>query len=417
MLMTRLLLAAAVAAAVWDLPGATAQGDTWPRFRGANGDGQSDAAGIPSEFTAADYAWQAALPGLGHSSPVVWNDRVFVTSAMPDSAELMVLCYDLATGEERWQRRFAGSPHAMHATNSYATSTPALDGDHLYVAWKKGDAVWLAAITHDGETVWERQTGRLAEAHGFGTSPVVIGDVVCITNDTEEAADSAMVGLDRRTGAELWRQPCAAAKTSYATPLVWQAPSGESLLLMSTMGGGLTAYEPRSGKIAWSAFDKDLPDRCVSSPVLAGDIVLISCGSGNNGKHLIGAALGSAAEAPAEAYRLTQSIPNIPTPVVAGEMVVLWYDRGVVTAIDAATGRVHWRERVGGNFHSSPVRVGDRIFGISLEGEVVVLAADEQYRLIARNELGERVTATPAVAGGRLLIRTEESLICLGGAP
>ena len=95
----------------------------------------------------------------------------------------------------------------------------------------------------------------------------------------------------------------------------------------------------------------------------------------------------------------------------------LWYDRGVVTCIDGATGKVHWRERVGGNFHSSPVRVGDRIFGISLDGEVIVLAASKEYKLIARNELGEPVTATPAVADGRLLIRTEQSLICLGGKP
>ena len=390
--------------------------DSWPRFRGPNGDGQSDADGIPSEFTAADYAWQTPLPVVGHSSPVVWDDDIFVTSADPDTAELTVQCFDLGNGAEKWQRRYTGAPHAKHLTNSFATSTPAADAEQVYVAWKKGDAVMLAAITHGGDEVWQREIAHLAERHGYGTSPIVVGDVVCITNDTEDAADSAIMGFDRRSGDELWRTPCAAAKTSFATPLVWQSPGAKQLILMPTMSAGLTAYDPATGKALWNTLTKDLPDRCVSSPILAGDLVLVSCGSGNNGLHLIAARL-AGADPPQEVYRLKQSIPNIPTPVVAGDMVVLWYDRGIVTAVDVATGEIHWRERVGGNFHSSPVRIGDRIFGVSLEGEVVVLAANKKYELIARSSLGEPVTASPAVADGRLLIRTEHSLICLGGKP
>lgn len=394
---------------------AVVRADVWPRFRGANGDGQSSAAGVPSEFTEADYAWKVTLPGIGHSSPVVWDGRVFVTSANVDTAELHVMCFDLATGQEKWQRRFPGGVHSKHLTNSFATSTPALDATHLYVAWKVGETVKLAALTHDGDEIWTSDVGHLAEGHGFGTSPMVVGDVVCITNDTADEADSQILGFDRHTGQKLWNTPCGVGKTSYATPCVWQTPGGRTLLLMSTMSKGLTAYDPATGAIVWNAFTTDLPDRCVSSPIVAGDTVLISCGSGNNGKWLIGARLGAGDAPPPEVYRLKQSIPNIPTPVVAGDLAFLWYDRGIITCIDSATGESHWRERVGGNFHSSPLRVDDRIFGISLEGEVVVLAADKEYKLIARSALGEPVTATPAVADGRMLIRTEQSLICLGG--
>jgi outer membrane protein assembly factor BamB len=395
----------------------TAGAENWPRFRGPNGSGQGEADGIPSEFTAADYAWRASLPGLGHSSPVAWGGQVFVTSAHPETAELTVQAFDLATGAEQWQRRYAGSPHEKHLTNSFATSTPAVDDERLYVAWKRGDGVMLAAITHAGDAVWEREITHLTEGHGFGASPIVVGDVLILGNDTQDAADSAIFGLDRRTGEQLWRTPCATAKTTYATPLVWESPDAGPLLLTCTMSAGLTAYDPKTGRAVWNTLATELPDRCVSSPILVDNLVLISCGSGNNGLHLIAAELKTAAEPPTEVYRLKQSIPNIPTPVASGDVVFLWYDGGVVTAIDGPTGEVYWRKRVGGKFHSSPIRIGNRIFGISLEGEVDVLVAGKEYKLIARNQLGEPVTATPAVADGRLLIRTEQSLICLGAKP
>jgi outer membrane protein assembly factor BamB len=395
----------------------TSLADVWPRFRGPNGDGQSDAAGIPAEWTDADYAWRVTLPGFGHSSPVVWNDRIFLTSANADTAELSILCFDLATGDQLWERRLAGGPHVMHRVNSFATSTPAVDADHIYVARKVGETVMLAALTHDGHDVWQRPTANLAEPHGFGTSPIVVGDVVCMTNDTEKAADSVIYGVDRRTGDELWRKPVGAGKTSYSTPCQWKSPEGKTLILMSTMGAGLTAYDPATGDIAWNALAGDLPDRSVSSPVLVGDLALVSCGAGNNGLRLIAARLASATSPPSEAYRLEQNIPNVPTPVVAGDLVFLWHDRGVVTCIDGPTGKVHWRERIGGNFHCSPLHIGDRVYCISLTGEVVVLAAKDDYELVARFELGEPVVATPAVADGHLLIRTDRSLLCVGGQP
>jgi outer membrane protein assembly factor BamB len=123
---------------------------------------------------------------------------------------------------------------------------------------------------------------------------------------------------------------------------------------------------------------------------------------------------GAAGEPPQEVYRLRQGVPNIPTPVVAGDLLFVWHDRGTVSCLDAATGKQHWRERVSGKFHSSPVRIANRIFGTSLDGEVFVLAASKDYQLLARNSLGEPCTATPAVADNRIYFRTESSLICLG---
>jgi len=158
----------------------------------------------------------------------------------------------------------------------------------------------------------------------------------------------------------------------------------------------------------------DLPDRCVSSPIASAGLIMVSCGSGNNGVHLIAVRPGSSGKPPQEVYRLRQGVPNIPTPVVAGDLMFLWHDRGTVSCLDVATGKTHWRQRIGGQYHSSPVRIGDRIFGLSKVGEVVVLAAAKEFKLLAKNQLDEPAQATPAVADNRLYYRTESSLFCIG---
>jgi outer membrane protein assembly factor BamB len=147
---------------------------------------------------------------------------------------------------------------------------------------------------------------------------------------------------------------------------------------------------------------------------VAGGMVLVSCGLVGNGLHLIAIRPGENGTPPTEAYRIKEGVPNVPTPVVADDLLFLWHDGGIVSCVDLATGRRHWRQRVGGNFNSSPIRIGERIYGVSTTGEVVVLAADKRYQLLARNALDEPTSATPAVANGRLYLRTESSLICIG---
>jgi outer membrane protein assembly factor BamB len=388
--------------------------ENWDRFRGPNGAGQSDAAGIPTEWTEADYLWKKPLPGIGHSSPVIWGDRLFVSSADPATAEQIILAFDAHTGEQLWEKRFDSAAYSQHADNSYATSTPAADAEHLYLAWLAGKTVTLAALTHDGEEVWRREVGTLVENHGFGTSPIVIDDVVCLANENPSAANSVVVALDRNTGEIRWEEPRGTGKTAFATPFVLETGARRKLLITASMGTGVTAFDPATGAIAWQVLEHDLPDRCVSSPIAAAGLVLVSCGSGNNGMHLIAIRPTDNGDPPQEVYRLRQGVPNIPTPVLAGDLLFLWHDRGTVSCIDASTGKEHWRERIGGHFHSSPVRIGDRIFGLSKDGEVVVLAASKEFRLLARNSLGETCQATPAVANERIYYRTESSLICIG---
>jgi outer membrane protein assembly factor BamB len=348
---------------------------------------------------------------------VIWEGRLFVTAGDPNSGEQIVMAFDVATGEPVWEKRFASGTYSMHADNSYATSTPTVDADHLYLLWLDGRKVMLAALSHEGDEVWRRQVGELDEKHGFGTSPILVGDIVFVVNETDDPKQSTVVGVDRKSGAMRWTVPRGTGKTSYATPLVMQAADGRELVVMSSMGSGVTAYDPATGKIEWQVLEQDLPDRCVSSPIVAGGNVIVSCGSGNNGMHLIALRPGENGEPPKEVYRLRQGVPNIPTPIAVGDNLFLWHDRGTVACLNAATGEQKWRNRVGGHFHSSPVLIGDRIFGVAKTGEVVVIAASDEFELLGRSALDDTCQSTPAVADGRIVFRTESELVCVGEAP
>lgn len=382
----------------------------WDRFRGPNGAGQSDDASIPSKWEPGNILWKRPLPGIGHSSPVIWENRLFITSADPKTGAQIVSVYDTRTGSQVWEKQFDADKYHMNGLNSYASSTPAVDAENLYTMWLQDGHVKLVATMHNGNEAWRRDIGPFEETHGFGKSPIVVDDMVYVANDSQ--AQSAIVALDRKNGEVRWHIPRESGITAFATPCLLDPAAKDKLLLAVSTASGLTAIDAKTGKVAWQGLNDALTERCVSSPIVAGGMVLVSCGQGGNGKLLI-AARPDGKEAK-EVYRLEQSIPNVPTPIVAGDLLFLWHDRGLVSCYDLATGKQNYRERVGGDYHSSPIRIGNRIFGVARNGEVVVLAADRKFEVLARNSLNEPCHATPAVANGRLYLRTEASLVCIG---
>ena len=279
----------------------------------------------------------------------------------------------------------------MNRLNSYASSTPAVDAEHIYPLWLKDGRVILAALTHDGNEVWRRDIGSFEEQHGFGKSPIVIDDLVYVANDSE--AESAIVALDRKNGDLRWHVPRESGITAFATPCVLDPSAQQKLLLAVSTASGLTALHAKTGEVAWQGLKEDLPQRCVSSPIVAGGMVLVSCGQGGNGKLLIASRPDN--QGVKEVYRLEQSIPNVPTPVVAGDLLFLWHDRGIVSCYDLATGKQNYRERAGGDYHSSPLRIDNRIFSVARNGEVVVLAANRKFEVLARNALTKPATQRP----------------------
>ncbi len=398
---------------------AAADAQEWTRFRGPNGTGHSDATAIPAEWTEADYNWRVELPGVGHSSPVLWGDRIFLLSADPDTAERYVLCLSAVDGHELWRREFPGKPHKLHARSSYASCTPAVDAEHVYVAWSNPDRTSLVALTHDGDDVWDVDLGPWVSQHGFGTSPMLYEDLVVIQSSQEPESmapdavrpkESFVVAVDRDSGKIRWRTPRKIKTASYSVPCVYTPPGGLPELLCCTTAEGLFSLDPKTGKQNWGIDVFTM--RTVSSPILAGGLVIGTTGSGQGGNYVVAVRPGPKPEV---VYKVPESAPYVPTPVANGDLVFLWWDSGIVTCVDAASGKKQWSQRVGGSYSGSPVCVGNRIYCISDDGEVVVLAAEKEFRELGRSSLGEPSRSTPAISGGRMYLRTYSHLISLGG--
>ncbi len=389
-------------------------GQEWCRFRGPNGAGQSDAATIPITWTAHDYNWRIDLPGVGHSSPVVWGDHIFVTSASEEDGAWIVLCLKTSDGGIVWKKSFPSTTYKKNKFASYATSTPPVDKDCLYTTWATPAAyVVLALDQQSGREVWRRNLGPFVTEHGFGASPILFGDLLIVPNDQD--GQSFVIGLDRATGETRWKVERRCKRAAYSTPIIFQPSGGSPQLILTSGTQGISSYDPQTGRANWEL--DVLKDRVVGSPMLAAGMIVAGYGEGGGGKQLLAVRPGEAAKniKPEVVYEFQGSLPYVPVSVARDRLVFLWNDSGVVTCADAPTGKIHWRERVGGKYFGSPVCVSDRLYCMSCEGEMVVLAAADQYKLLGRINLEEPSHSTPAVADGVMYLRTFSHLMSLGG--
>ncbi len=389
----------------------------WTRFRGPNGQGQSDATTIPDKWTESDYNWKVKLSGKGHSSPVIWGDKIFLTSA-EDSGARMVVCLSTKDGSKVWEKKYPAGTSHIHQQNSFASSTPALDKSHVYAAWSTAEEITLVALTHDGKEVWKQNLGPFDSKHGFGTSPMVYEDLVIIANEQE--GKSFLVAVNCKDGKDRWRIPQERAKgdqnTSYSTPTVYQPEKGPAELIVNTWGQGMTSVDPKSGKSNWEV-TKMFPLRPIGCPVLAGGLIWGNCGEGGGNNTVFAVKPGTKGGAqPQVAYKFDRSLaPYVPSLVIHGKLVFLLSEKGLASCINAESGeKIYAAERVGGRFSGSPIRVKDRFYAISDEGDVFVLNAGEKYEVISKNPLGELARSTPAVSDGVMYLRTESQLFSLG---
>jgi outer membrane protein assembly factor BamB len=392
----------------------SAAGQEWTRFRGPNGSGISEAATVPVRWTEKNYRWKVKLPGAGHSSPVLWGDRIFVTAGEEATGKRLVLCLNASNGQKRWVREFPGDRHGKHVDNSLASATPAVDDGQVYVSWGTPKEYLIVALTHDGREVWRNDLGPYKCGHGFGVSPVVFDDLVIVANDQDGV--SALVALERDTGKVRWKVP-RRGKASYSTPCIYRPKAGPTALIFTNWDHGVTSLDPKTGRVNWESdvFSKGHMETAIASPIVTGDLVLAPCGwLGVKTEVVAIRPRSSDLEKQTVVYRLTRSAPLVTTPLVKDSLLFMWSDEGIVTCADVASGEVFWRERVPGSYYSSPVCVGNHLYGVSREGQVIVLAAAKQFKLVARNPLGEGSHSTPAVAGGTIYLRTFSHLLAVG---
>lgn len=384
----------------------------WSRFRGPNGGGAVAEADVPVSWSAKEVTWKAALPGKGHSSPVVFGGKVFVTCSDAKGKRLVV-CLALADGKRLWTDDTAGAKYKTHKKNSFASSTPAADERHVYVTWATPTESTITALSHAGKQVWSRDLGPYPSQHGWAVSPMLHAGLVVVMHQPD--GDGKLIALDARSGEPRWSLPREGKNATYSTPCVFAPKGREPELILTNWRHGITGVEPATGKVAWerSVFDVESQQRCIPSPLVAGDLVIGSCGFAGGSKRLVAVRPGQGGKVE-QAWRLDEGVPQMGTGVVVGDRLLLCNEEGVATWLDVKTGEVRWKRRVGGSFVASPVAVGRRVYCTSADGKVTVLAADDAYKVLATNELGEATQATPAVAGGRMLFRTEGHVICVG---
>ena len=397
----------------------------WTRFRGPNGTGVSNAKTIPTNVAAADINWKIELPGVGHSSPVLWGDRIFLTSTGGDAGGLNVLCLGAADGKVLWRRDFPLTPFTRHKFNSFASATPAVTATAVYVVWNEPDHYFLTALDHNGVQIWQRDFGAFVSQHACGISPIVVGDKVILGGEqdgqefvpgSERSGKSFIAAVDAKTGATIWQTPRNSVVVAYSTPCVRESKDGRHPLIFNSQAHGIYAVDADTGKVLWE-YGQAFVKRSVSSPLIAGDIIFGSCGSGGGGNYVVAIKAGDAVASgkPELAYEMKKSAPYVPTGVAVGDLAWFWSDGGVLTCLHAPTGEIRYQERVGGNFFGSPIWVDGRLFCVSTTGELDIVAAGDKFKLLHRFPLGELCHSTPSVAGGRLYVRTGKHLFSIGG--
>jgi outer membrane protein assembly factor BamB len=393
-------------------PRTVVRAQDWNRFRGSNGQGLANRLPNAPSFIDQPIKWKIRLPGVGHSSPVVWANRVYVTSADQETGVRYVLSFNTNDGSEVWRREFSGNVFKQHEFNSFASSTPAVDENLLYIVWAAPDALSVVALNHRGEDVWNTGLGEFESRHGHGVSPMVCDDLVIVPCD-QDYAPSFVAALNRNSGDIVWKVDRQFAKleqdAAYATPCIYESSEGKRQLITFCRPDGISALEPSTGQTLWQypAF----PYRPVGSPVITRDGLIV----GGNPTTIAVRPPSSTETNAQEVFRIEGVSPYIPTLLAIDDFVFLWADRGIVECIDSATGKRHWKKRVGGEFHSSPIAVGRAVYCVSTDGELVALSASEEFRELGRRKLEEDCSATPAVTGQSMLVRTANSLICIGG--
>lgn len=386
----------------------------WTRFRGPDGTGIAEAQSIPVSFTEADYNWKVKLPAPGHSSPVLWGNRIFLTCAERRTTARQVVCLDSADGRVIWSWKDRFKPYRQNRLNSFAASTPALDARHVYICWVSGQTFTVLALDHQGKKVWQREIDGFASQHGPGGSAIVLDGVVIAANDNG-GKGSFLIGLDARTGKTQWKQDRRSGLTPCITPGVYRPKGGPAQAIFVSSRHGMTSLDPKTGKTNWELSDL-FELRSVASPVVAGGVILATAGKGNGSREsAVVRPGGKSGGNPQVAYRLESAVPYVPTAIAVGKNLFTLSDTGTMTCLVAETGKSLWQQKLGGRYYSSPVCANGRIYCISREGEAVVIEAADKFKLLARNKLPEGSHATPAIAGGRMYIRTYNHLISIGG--
>src|SRR5215212_6842254 len=357
----------------------------WPGWRGPKGDGHSDETSVPTKWSDTEnVAWKVAVPGKGHSSPVVWGDRIFLTTALEQEQKRVLLCLDRKTGKTLWQRVVVTSPlEKKHYLNSYASATPVTDGKHVWVAFFEQPKIDLVCYDMDGNEAWRVSPGEFHSMHGFCSSPVLYKDTVILNGDQD--ADAYLVAFDKATGRERWRTDRPNKTRSYCTPLFFEHKGKPQMALSGSKS--VCAYEPDTGKPIW--WMAGPTEQFVASLVYTDDILFVTGGFPDF--HVLGVEPGGAGDVLKThiLWRDTKGASYVPSPIAHDRHFFIVSDNGIATCFEAKSGKKKWKERLGRRHSASAIEAGGNIYFLDDDGVTWVVKGSDKYELIAENTLDE----------------------------
>jgi outer membrane protein assembly factor BamB len=385
----------------------------WTKFRGADGLGIDANAKAPVTWKASDYNWQIPLPGIGNSSPIVWGNTIFVTSADNEKNKGYLSAINEEDGEILWQKEFVVNDLKMHKDNKLAFPTPAVDKSLVYIVWYTTEKTTLAALTHRGDLEWEVEFDGIICRHGGGSSLMLTDDKVVFTREQEDFSEkkSTWVAVSKKDGSTLWEiERESPENNSFATPFLLKTENQKDQLIFASQSHGIAGVDPETGEVYWERKDF-LPSRVVASPFYSNGKIIVN----RNGEAMVVDFNPETNQAADSAlYKLPRNLsPYVPTPIVVNELLFLFMDNGSVACVQLATGELLWKERPAGAIYGSPICVDGNLYCTTKEGQVIVVRAAPTYQLLGVNELGDGSFSTPVMSASGMVFRTFTKLILL----
>lgn len=419
--MLRTTFVLAIVLASWNL---TAMAENWPAWRGPRGDGTALEKGVPVKWngeTGENVVWKTHIPGVGHGSPIVWGDRIFLITCQLDQQQRQLVCLDRKSGTVVWQKNMLNAPlEKKHTLNSYASGTPATDGKLIYCTVLKpdfgsdskrtpGDMV-VAAYDFDGNQKWLVRPGRFASVHGFCSSPVLHNDLVIVNGDHD--GDAYIVALNKETGETVWKIDRENKTRSYVTPIIREIDGRTQMILSGSKC--VASYDPSDGKRHWII--QGPTQQYVASIVFNGKLLFMTCGFPE--RHMLAIRPDGKGDVTSShvVWRTTKAASYVPSPIAIGEYFLVVADNGIASCFDAESGERHWMERIGPHYSASLITADGLAYFLSDKGVMTVVRPGAKLDVVAENELGENCYASPAVSAGNLFIRGEQHLFCIGSA-
>jgi outer membrane protein assembly factor BamB len=398
------------------IPAFGAAAEDWPMWRGPRNDGRSSETGIPLHWDATqNIAWKIPIPGRGHSSPIVFGDRIFLTTCIEAEQRRLLLCLDRRDGHTLWQRDVLIAPlEKKHNLNNFASATPATDGKHVWVTFLAFPIVHIYCYDIDGNPIWDKSPGQFRSQHGWSAAPILYDDKVIVNCDQDAVA--YIVALDRITGEERWRIDRPNRTRSYCNPIIADTPDGHGgtrRQMVLTGSKSVASYDPDSGR-QWWVLDGPT-EQFVASPVYTDGVFFITGGFPTF--HMMGidsGGSGNITDTPHVLWHDPHSGAYVPSAVGDGKYVFVVSDEGQATCLEARTGKRLWSQRIGKHYRPSAVWAEGRVYFLGDDGEMTVVKSSPAYEALAKNALEEDCFASPAISRGQMFIRAVGHLYCIG---